>query len=856
MNTLISIVLGFDVYYHYNIPLSIWNWGFVFSITAWNSARQKLQQTNNQYTHSNFKMKVSFGEFEFDSDFDSGNLHLVKRLDTPVNPESSTQSASIANSVSEKLSGFGITSSNSQTRVSPRDSRGSVAALNSTDDSGSITDVKPSIRRIPSNISNSSSQTLNNSSRSFVPTTSKDNSTSKLQKHASESVANASVSNRDYIFQLWTRPDGFDTETPTKNRTWFFFSVTYSPKTGQTQKKPLSKNIPPKPPINPSNPTPSIERSREKEVSSKTVEFRMMSLNKVKKLFAAGLRPVFRHQEDLEWRRLHVSPVTKMSTEGDFEVDFIFTFGVETVPFDTTVKKIGTKSCPAPPGRYYFAYCIPYTYGQLQKKLAVLEAQYPVITRADDESSLEANPIGSKIPKDSPKKILKLRSKIPRVIKPKQPKKQPVCDEDRVYFHRDVLVHTTDGLNLDVITVSSYAGMLASEEDCKIPGLFPSKPGRNFKRCRSFTMQTERPQSEPLESTQIPAKRYVFISSRVHPAETISSFMLDGFIDFIVSEDPRAKLLRSLFVFKIIPMLNPDGVFRGNYRGDMRGVNLNRVYVDPDQFMYPTIWAAKTYVTDMLLKSGCVSWYFDFHGHANKWGCFLFGNWVPDIPKQIEMMTFARLMHFNCPLFDFGECDFAPKGMLDTASKPSTAVGSNQMYWTDTAAGRDASFDNMQSIEKTKDGTGRVAMYRAIGTHHCYTFEANYYGCRFDRRPPMRYSNNATTPHDESSSSNDEAASQNKSIKKVISSIPKPLSADDKRFTLADMKQMGKSIAWSILDMEVPAHPWSRIPNADPQGMVGIQLWAVERVRRMYERNHQTFDDWTVPPFARVPSRL
>ena len=54
--------------------------------------------------------------------------------------------------------------------------------------------------------------------------------------------------------------------------------------------------------------------------------------------------------------------------------------------------------------------------------------------------------------------------------------------------------------------------------------------------------------------------------SRVHPGESNSSYAMKGIMDFLLSENTLAKILRKSFVFKIIPMMNPDGVRYGNYR--------------------------------------------------------------------------------------------------------------------------------------------------------------------------------------------------------------------------------------------------------------------------------------------------
>lgn len=47
-------------------------------------------------------------------------------------------------------------------------------------------------------------------------------------------------------------------------------------------------------------------------------------------------------------------------------------------------------------------------------------------------------------------------------------------------------------------------------------------------------------------------------------------------MDYITSNEKVAKSLRNQYVFKIVPMLNPDGVIVGNYRCNLGGLDLNR----------------------------------------------------------------------------------------------------------------------------------------------------------------------------------------------------------------------------------------------------------------------------------------
>ena len=88
-------------------------------------------------------------------------------------------------------------------------------------------------------------------------------------------------------------------------------------------------------------------------------------------------------------------------------------------------------------------------------------------------------------------------------------------------------------------------------------------------------------------------KKFVYLTSRVHPGETNSQYMIQGCIEFLLSNDPIAVELRTNFIFKVIPILNPDGVIHGNYRASMIGVDLNRRWKNPSRFLHPTIYYTK-----------------------------------------------------------------------------------------------------------------------------------------------------------------------------------------------------------------------------------------------------------------------
>lgn len=74
----------------------------------------------------------------------------------------------------------------------------------------------------------------------------------------------------------------------------------------------------------------------------------------------------------------------------------------------------------------------------------------------------------------------------------------------------------------------------------------------------------------------IAKRKCIILTGRVHPGESNASYVVEGLLEFILSDHKTAQLLRERFVFKVVPMLNPDGVIIGNYRCSLSGHDLNR----------------------------------------------------------------------------------------------------------------------------------------------------------------------------------------------------------------------------------------------------------------------------------------
>ena len=220
-------------------------------------------------------------------------------------------------------------------------------------------------------------------------------------------------------------------------------------------------------------------------------------------------------------------------------------------------------------------------------------------------------------------------------------------------------------------------------------------------RCDALTITTPGPD----EGYDGAGKRGAVLTARA-PRESNSSWMMKGAIDFLTGDSLDAKMLRDNFVFKVVPMLNPDGVVNGNYRCSLAGADLNRVWAEPNKRAHPTIWHAKAMIRKLTEERETVL-FCDMHGHSRKKNVFAYGcqntkardalmydengrNPVA-VPGKLRDKIYPKILSENYPeAFSFPECSFR--------------------------------------VQKSKESTARVVVWRELGVADSLTLEASFAG--------------------------------------------------------------------------------------------------------------------------------
>ncbi|XP_010114393.1 PREDICTED: cytosolic carboxypeptidase 3-like [Chlamydotis macqueenii] len=97
----------------------------------------------------------------------------------------------------------------------------------------------------------------------------------------------------------------------------------------------------------------------------------------------------------------------------------------------------------------------------------------------------------------------------------------------------------------------------------------------------------------PSASSKGTERKAMILIVRVYLGETNSSWIMRGFLDYILGYSSKAQLLWGKFVFKVVPMLNPDGAIVGNHHCSLTGQDLNRKFRSNVKKFYPSIWCTQ-----------------------------------------------------------------------------------------------------------------------------------------------------------------------------------------------------------------------------------------------------------------------
>lgn len=157
-----------------------------------------------------------------------------------------------------------------------------------------------------------------------------------------------------------------------------------------------------------------------------------------------------------------------------------------------------------------------------------------------------------------------------------------------------------------------------------------------------------------ITNTAIPIedKEIVYIIGRQHAAETASSHMVEGMINFLISNDANACGLRNHFVWYIVPMVNPDGVYLGNSRATSEDVDPNRDW-HPDNHDSIEIEIVRAHIASINAAYG-IDLFIDWHSqmYDDKWY-----NFVYSPPENNFFSVLSEWTDFDTQLAEGTSCE-------------------------------------------------------------------------------------------------------------------------------------------------------------------------------------------------------
>ena len=224
-------------------------------------------------------------------------------------------------------------------------------------------------------------------------------------------------------------------------------------------------------------------------------------------------------------------------------------------------------------------------------------------------------------------------------------------EEKYPYFQRKTIATTLGGNDLDMFTINSMYDIYNKGPTSVI---LPKSKNNNYSNNNNNNNNN---------SQVVDERQAVILIARQHPGETVGSHVMQGCIDFLMGNSEEAKKLREIYLFKIVPMMNPDGVLVGNSRTSFAGCDLNRRWTRPSEIIHPEVYFTKNMILKLTLQRN-IAFIIDCHGHFGTFNSLFYCNYKDD-NKTCKL--FPYLCSHLSKIISFQQSTFAmPRFKINT----------------------------------------------------------------------------------------------------------------------------------------------------------------------------------------------
>ena len=181
-------------------------------------------------------------------------------------------------------------------------------------------------------------------------------------------------------------------------------------------------------------------------------------------------------------------------------------------------------------------------------------------------------------------------------------------------------------------------------------------------------------------------KKVIFITGLTHPGEDAGGYFIEGMIDFLLSE--AAEEIRKKFIYKFVPMLNPDGIFNGTSRYTPAEEDLNTEWdddtTDPANApVAPEISCVKQWLSNWKSQGKGIDIFIDVHCHGQTGFSNTFCDSFNKLKNFYNILSTKWQVNLGAGAFEGGSTDFMYKqyGVLSaTIELTQSKVGADGEY--------------------------------------------------------------------------------------------------------------------------------------------------------------------------------